>query len=381
MGVKGPIPPAEGPKVVRQADLVTTEGAVPRMSRAGSRPHSPVRLVLALCVLVLTGLCVPTAGAVPAPTVKEVRARIAALHAEAEAATERYDAVHEQMTGLDLKLSVARTKLDQEHKALTAARKELARWAAEQYKAGDLSTLALLLSDDADRFLQNDGLYRSLAEQRTTAVSGLVEEQRSVLATTTDIQEQQQQLERSRHDLDVARQDVERKLADAERELARLTGPQRAQLAAADEADDRQGLSQQGVTLPPGRRATCQDVAIPDVDARVAKVISYACAQLGDPYRWGASGPSRFDCSGLVLAAWGQAGVSLPHNAASQASAGRPVGRSDLRPGDVVFFYRPIGHDGIYIGNGLMIHAPRTGDSVKIAPVGAVGSYTTAARF
>lgn len=81
------------------------------------------------------------------------------------------------------------------------------------------------------------------------------------------------------------------------------------------------------------------------------------------------------------MTAWKQAGVSQPHNAAMQARLGTPVSRADLRPGDLVFFYDPIGHNGIHIGNGLMIHAPRTGDSVKIAPLDGIRSLTTAVRL
>jgi cell wall-associated NlpC family hydrolase len=110
-------------------------------------------------------------------------------------------------------------------------------------------------------------------------------------------------------------------------------------------------------------------------------VIAYACAQVGDPYLWGGSGPDRFDCSGLTMMAWRQSGVFLPHNAAMQAHSGTTVGQAELRPGDLVFFFRPIGHNGIYIGNGLMIHAPQTGDSVKIDPVSFIGSFTTAIRL
>jgi len=109
---------------------------------------------------------------------------------------------------------------------------------------------------------------------------------------------------------------------------------------------------------------------IPVVDnARVARVLAYAAAKLGDRYIWGATGPDAFDCSGLVLRAWQQAGITLPRTASVQATAGRPVARADLRPGDLVFFYSPVSHIGLYIGGGKMINAanPRTG--VRVANV------------
>ncbi len=100
-----------------------------------------------------------------------------------------------------------------------------------------------------------------------------------------------------------------------------------------------------------------------------ARVLAYAAAQVGDRYVWGASGPDAFDCSGLTSQAWARAGVGLPRTAADQSRAGRSVSRADLQPGDLVFFYVPISHVGIYLGNGQMINAsnPRTG--VKISPV------------
>jgi cell wall-associated NlpC family hydrolase len=87
---------------------------------------------------------------------------------------------------------------------------------------------------------------------------------------------------------------------------------------------------------------------------------------LGVPYRWGGASPSGFDCSGLVMYAFAQVGVSLPHNAAMQYGYGSPVSRSQLAPGDVVFF-NGLGHNGIYIGGGQFVHAPHTGDVVKVS--------------
>lgn len=103
--------------------------------------------------------------------------------------------------------------------------------------------------------------------------------------------------------------------------------------------------------------------------SRAAIAVKFALAQLGKAYVFAASGPRAFDCSGLTMAAWAAAGVSLPHFAAWQYNAGHHVSRSQLQPGDLVFFYSPISHDGMYIGHGLIVHAPHTGDVVRIAPL------------
>ena len=92
-----------------------------------------------------------------------------------------------------------------------------------------------------------------------------------------------------------------------------------------------------------------------------------ALAKLGKPYRWGAVGPNAFDCSGLVKWSFGQAGRSLPRTSRAQAGTGMPVSRANLQPGDLVFFYKPISHVGIYIGNNKIVHASHSGQPVKIS--------------
>jgi cell wall-associated NlpC family hydrolase len=99
---------------------------------------------------------------------------------------------------------------------------------------------------------------------------------------------------------------------------------------------------------------------------RASRVVAFAMAQVGAPYRWGGSDPRGFDCSGLVMYVYGRAGVSLPHGALKQYRLGTPVSRKELAPGDIVFFDR-LNHSGIYIGDGRFVHATKTGDTVKIS--------------
>ena len=104
-------------------------------------------------------------------------------------------------------------------------------------------------------------------------------------------------------------------------------------------------------------------------------------AQLGDPYVWAAAGPDAFDCSGLMQYAYAAAGISLPHSSSMQSTMGVPVSRSELQPGDLIFFYSPVSHVGMYIGNGQMVHASTSGSPVKIAPVDYMPSYHSARRI
>jgi cell wall-associated NlpC family hydrolase len=113
---------------------------------------------------------------------------------------------------------------------------------------------------------------------------------------------------------------------------------------------------------------------------RAAVAVRFAYAQLGKPYSYGASGPNSYDCSGLTMRAWGAAGVSLSHNAASQQGETRYVSRGALQPGDLVFFGSPAYHVAIYIGGGRIIAAPHTGDVVKIQSLSSMPSYSGGGR-
>ncbi|WP_308283255.1 C40 family peptidase [Pseudonocardia nigra] len=103
--------------------------------------------------------------------------------------------------------------------------------------------------------------------------------------------------------------------------------------------------------------------------AATASAVQNALSKLGAPYRWGAEGPNAFDCSGLIQWAFKNAGISLPRTSRAQAGVGTPVAKSDLRPGDLVFFYQPVSHAGIYIGDGKIVHASNRKDPVKISEV------------
>lgn len=126
---------------------------------------------------------------------------------------------------------------------------------------------------------------------------------------------------------------------------------------------------------PAGQRArrgttvAVQPVAVVPAVGDRAAVINFALAQLGKPYVWAAAGPNAYDCSGLVLAAYRQIGVRLPHQTGSMIRYGTPVSRGQLQPGDIVF--PSPGHVAIYLGGGRIVHAPHAGDHVRIAPLSA----------
>jgi cell wall-associated NlpC family hydrolase len=135
-------------------------------------------------------------------------------------------------------------------------------------------------------------------------------------------------------------------------------------------------------SAPPGAPPVAAPVGRVIAPNQVAqKIVDTALAQQGKAYVWAGAGPSVFDCSGLTQFAARAAGISLPHSSRMQSTIGRPVSRADLRPGDLVFFYSPVGHVGVYIGGGKMVHAPTTGDVVRIANVDTMWGYNSARRL
>ena len=112
-----------------------------------------------------------------------------------------------------------------------------------------------------------------------------------------------------------------------------------------------------------------------------ATVVQAALTQVGSPYVWGGAAPGGFDCSGLVMWAFQQAGISLPHSSQALAHGGQPVSLSDLQPGDVLTFYSDASHTGIYVGDGMMIHSSTYGQPVRVVPMGAGGPIYDARRY
>jgi cell wall-associated NlpC family hydrolase len=159
---------------------------------------------------------------------------------------------------------------------------------------------------------------------------------------------------------------------------ARLAAQQRATAAAAAAASQARAPAQAtpaAVEAAPAPEVVAPTDAAPEAapaaapPSRYGGVVGIAMQYLGVPYRWGGADPSGFDCSGLIMYAYGKIGVSLPHYTGAQWSMGVPVSSGDLQPGDLVFF-NGLGHAGIYVGGGQFIHAPHTGDVVKISSMG-----------
>ena len=136
------------------------------------------------------------------------------------------------------------------------------------------------------------------------------------------------------------------------------------------------GTAVPGVAAPEAATPTRTVAVAPAASVRPtatgSSAVRHALGKVGAPYRWGADGPRAFDCSGLVNWAYRQEGVALPRTSGALASAGRPVSRSALRPGDLVLFYTPVSHVGIYVGGGRVVHASTSGSPVKVSDMDAM---------
>ncbi|OIK28168.1 C40 family peptidase [Streptomyces malaysiense] len=306
-----------------------------------------------------------TGQAEPRLTATQVRTEVATLYREAETATQKYDGAKEQADAGERRLNSLRDEAARRTRKLNSARDALGTFAAAQYRSGDIAPAwQLALSSDPNRYLDDAALAERAGARQAAAVSQVRQQLQEIERLRGAARVELKSLKSHQDELRRQKASVTGKLAEARKLLAELSPAQRDRVTgggttaghASRSADDTRGaLARAGTAAAP--------------DSRAAAAVAYAFTKLGSPYVWGATGPHAFDCSGLVQAAYRSAGVSLPRTTYAQIDAGRRVSRSELRPGDLVFFYSGISHVGLYIGDGRMIHAPNPSAPVRVAPI------------
>ncbi|MEU6223834.1 NlpC/P60 family protein [Streptomyces sp. NPDC047042] len=325
------------------------------------RPKPPSRSRLAvLAATAGTVSLLPTQGhAAPKPTVDEVRKQVAELYEEAEAPTEEYNAALEEKKKLQKEAGRAQEQVATQQAGINELREAMGPLAAAQYRDGGLDpSMRLFLSADPDDYLDKAEALSRLSARQVSMLSGLESRRRELAQTRAEAQEKLTAAEQARKQLAGKKEEIQGKLREARQLLNSLTAEQRAVLKAKEaEADRAAGTSSSSATYSG------------PASGRARVVIDFLYAQLGKPYEWGSTGPNSYDCSGLTGAAWRAAGVSLPRTVQEQYSAGRQVARSDLQPGDIIYWYNSSQHNGVYIGDGKAIHAPRTGKNIEITPL------------
>jgi cell wall-associated NlpC family hydrolase len=330
---------------------------------------------LGLSALALTGALVAApqvAQADPPLTVDEAKAQVAQLETEAAAIDQEY-------VGVKQGLAESKTKLKRKQadvKAQTARVKRLRQQAGQaalaQFQNRHLDAAAkLLLSDDEDDFLSQISTVEKVSENQNSALQSYQEEQAELAQLERSTETETARLKKEEAELEKLRQDSDSKIAESKAVLAKLTEEERRRIAA-EEAKARaeaQAAAEKAAAEKNGSTETSTTDLVTDGSSKGATALAFAKSQLGKPYRYASAGPNAYDCSGLTSAAWSKVGVSLPRTSQSQLGVGRTVSKSELQPGDLVFYYSGISHVGLYAGNGQIVHAPRPGKSVEYASV------------
>ncbi len=338
--------------------------------------HSPARIwagALVSVALVATLLTALPSQAAPRPSARllEVQARVIDLQNQAASAAEGAQEAKVRLAQLNQTLAGVQERAAKQRSELEEIRKSLGSIALEQYKSSGLGqSLQLLFSSDPKAYLASAGDLDSLTRRRSVELRRYESATQKLRQTTMLVSDKAKLVRATQQKLEAQARAANAKLAEAEKLLKSLKASERKALLAAQRRAEANDLA--------SSRAAAKSLR--STSGRSGVAIRYALAQIGDRYVFGASGMRAWDCSGLTMRAFAAAGVSLPHSSRAQFRYGKKIPRSQLRPGDLVFFKRPISHVGIYIGNGKMVHAPRPGSRVKIAPINQM-RYVGAVRL
>jgi cell wall-associated NlpC family hydrolase len=314
--------------------------------------HGNKRIISALTgtCAVFTVALVPMSPSSAEPDIADVRERVDRLYTEAEVASERFNDARVLRDDLLKELAAVQADEQAQQAVVDAIESDVDEAIAAQYEGHALSaTGEMVVTEDPSAFLTQLTTLSAYNEVQADTLASYDRAQKALEIRHDAVAERNAELKAVSERLKKEQAQVEAKLAKAKDLLATLEEEEMARYLAE--------VSRGAVTR------------VPDVSAsgRAGAAIKYALAQIGDPYSWGAAGPGSFDCSGLTMMAWAQAGVSLPHSSRMQAGMGTRVSISQLQPGDLVFYYSPISHVAMYIGGGKIVHAPHSGATVEIA--------------
>ncbi len=345
---------------------------------------------VALSALVVFPASLP-AAAEPPLTLAEARELIKQLQTDAAGIDQEYTDVKEQIKEGRAQLRLKQADVQAQTKEVGRLKLQVGQIALAQFQNRNLDTAAhLFVTPDTEGFLSQISTVQKVSENQNSALQDYQQAQANLAALEHSAESDLAALGEKEEQLTSITAASDKKLDQAKKVLAKLTADQQRQLAEAEKkATAKANAEGQAATKAPAKtnaesRAAPKAPANTNAESRAApktsqdstrgsvtgsskgaKALAYAKAQLGEPYGRSGAGPSSWDCSGLTMMAWGSVGVSLPHSSRQQFSRGRPVAKSDLQSGDLVFFYSDIHHVGLYAGNGQVIHAPRPGKSVE----------------
>ncbi len=296
---------------------------------------------------IVAALVAPACAAHADPTPAEIQAQIDKGNNEVELIVEQYNKVNGDLTATQAALAALEAKIQPLQSSMEAAHSNVDQVAVAAYKTGsNLRTLSVMLSaSSSDNFVDRLSTLQEISRNQQHQIADFTN-------AKTGYDTEKQRLNDLLAAQNQQKTDLANRKKQIESDIARLDALQRKISG---------GTTKTTTTTvnygPP-----------PPVSGAAGKVVNYAWAQLNKPYVWGTAGPNTFDCSGLTMMAWRAAGVSLPHNAAEQYQVVHHIARSQLAPGDLVF-YNQLGHVAIYIGNNQIIHAPNSRTVVKVSPI------------
>jgi cell wall-associated NlpC family hydrolase len=314
-----------------------------------------VSVALAALFIVPTSL---PAAADPPLTLDQAKELVDQLRTESGAIDQQYAGVREQIKQGEAQLELKKSDVKAQNEKVAQIKLQVGQVALAQFQNRNLDTAAqLFVTPNTEGFLSQISTVQKVNENQNSVLQDYQQAQANLAALEHSAATDLAALTEKKKQLTTLTAASDKKLAEAKKVLAKLSAEQRQKLA---DADKRAAARANAAAL--SRDTTRAPIS---GSGRGARALAYAKAQLGEPYVRNAAGPSSWDCSGLTMRAWGSVGVSLPHSSGQQYSRGRPVARSDLQLGDLVFFYSDISHVGLYAGNGRVIHAPRPGKSVE----------------
>ena len=312
--------------------------------------------VLAAGVILLSTFTSPMATA--AQTLAQVQAQVSRLEEEATTAAEGAQEAKVKLASLTRSLAGIQAQAAVQGKTVDAISKTLGVIAVNQYKSGSLSqSLELLFSSDPALYLSSAGSLEAITRRKSTQLRKFQSAEQALNATSLTVSDRLAQVKVLQKKLAERSALATAKLAQAEQLLSKLKKEDRERLAKL--AEDQENADQAS-SLAAAKSAA-------GVSGRSGIALKYALQQIGDRYVFGAAGLTTWDCSGLTMRAFQSAGVSLPHSSAAQSRMGKSIPFGQKKPGDLLFFGRPVSHVGIYLGGGRMVHAPRSGSRVKVA--------------
>ena len=304
----------------------------------------------------------PSTNAAPNADLVRVRQEVEQLQEDAAEAGENAQAAKVQLARLKSQLSSVQQEAQAQKASVDSIRRSLASIAVARYKSTGLGEgVELLFSSDPSLYLSSAGSLENITRKQSAELRKYATAKQRLDATSLTVEDKLRLVQAAEARYRAQAAQVKRKLEQAEELLSKLEKKDRERLLklqAMDEAE-RQAYSREQARLAN------------TVSGRAGVALRYAFKQIGDNYVWGAAGPIRWDCSGLTMRSYEQAGVRLPHSSRAQFGYGRSIARSNLLPGDLVFFGSPISHVGIYLGGNKMVHAPRPGARVQVATFGA----------